>query len=122
VVKITTKGTPELEVAVSEGRVSINAAATVSELPHEEQRDLLKQGPQAVRDAATLVKHKNRVSGNGVAKQGGGVISIGPTMRKKMAAAVEELQRLVDKPSTQISIMDLRKKVSELREMFSQLS
>jgi hypothetical protein len=45
-------GTPELAQAVKDGSVSLRAAADIVSLPHPEQAEIVKQGPEAVKEKA----------------------------------------------------------------------
>lgn len=46
--KIQEKGVPELAQAVDEGKVSLNAASAVSELPKEEQSEVVARGEEEI--------------------------------------------------------------------------
>jgi DNA-binding transcriptional regulator YdaS (Cro superfamily) len=50
------QGAPELVAAVEKGEVSVSAAAEVVDLPHEEQRELVKSGRKGLRLAAGLAR------------------------------------------------------------------
>jgi hypothetical protein len=58
------QGAPELVAAVEKGEVSVSAAAEVVDLPHEEQRELLKGGRRAVasRAAAARAPRKSKAT------------------------------------------------------------
>lgn len=57
---IIRRGVPELEAAVMGGGVSLSAAEAVSCLPHDEQREIVSQGPAAIAKAAKVVKTAQR--------------------------------------------------------------
>lgn len=66
--KVVDQGTPELVEAMDSGDVSISAAATVSELPPEEQRETVAKGPKAVKEKAAEIRQgKSKVNGQVVA-------------------------------------------------------
>lgn len=66
--KVVDKGTPELVEAMDSGEVSISAAATVSELPPDEQRATVAKGANAVKEKAAEIRHgKSKVNGQVVA-------------------------------------------------------
>lgn len=52
---VLTHGVPELVAAVESGKVTVNAAAQVAKLPHDEQRAVVGKGPEAVKEAAKTV-------------------------------------------------------------------
>jgi hypothetical protein len=56
---INQRGAPELQAAVMGGGVSLSAAEAVSCLPHDEQREIVSQGPAAIAKAAKVVKAKH---------------------------------------------------------------
>ena len=56
--KLQRQGVPELVRAVDAGDVAVSTAATVSELPEDEQRRAVSQGPAAIRDAAAARKKR----------------------------------------------------------------
>lgn len=51
---------PELVEAMDDGRVSVSAAAAISELPKDEQRVVAKQDPKAIKAAAKKAKDRRR--------------------------------------------------------------
>jgi hypothetical protein len=55
--RIQRTGIPELADHVNAGKVSVNAAYIVSSLPAEEQRELIKQGPEAVKAKSTEIRN-----------------------------------------------------------------
>lgn len=57
---IIRRGVPELEAAVMGGGVSLSAAEAVSYLPHEEQREIVAKGPDAIVKAAKVAKVTQR--------------------------------------------------------------
>jgi hypothetical protein len=56
--KIVNSPVKELARFTREGKVSINAAAKVAELPEKEQREAVEAGPEAVKDAAKCEPQK----------------------------------------------------------------
>lgn len=54
--KVIEQGAPELVAAVESGAVSVSAAASVAELPADEQAAVVAAGPKAVKDKAKKVK------------------------------------------------------------------
>jgi ParB-like chromosome segregation protein Spo0J len=56
--KIVNSPVKELAHYTREGKVSINAAAKVAELPEKEQREAVEAGPEAVKDAAKCEPQK----------------------------------------------------------------
>jgi ParB family transcriptional regulator, chromosome partitioning protein len=66
--EVVERAAPELVEAVDAGRVSVSAAATVANLPVEDQRQIVEAGPVAVREAAKEIRetgHVNRTSFTG---------------------------------------------------------
>jgi len=55
--RIQRAGIPELAEQVSAGKVSVNAAYIVSSLPAEQQRELIEQGPEAVKAKSTEIRN-----------------------------------------------------------------
>ena len=51
--KVVHEGVKELSRAVESGEVSMSAAAAIADLPDEEQKKLVKAGPEAIREHAT---------------------------------------------------------------------
>lgn len=49
---VISKGVPELQAAVESGDVSVSAASAVAKLPHDEQRETVAAGPEAVKKKA----------------------------------------------------------------------
>lgn len=64
--KVVAKGSPELVDAMDSGAVSISAAATVADLPKEEQAETVAKGPEAVKERAAEIR-KSKVNGQVVA-------------------------------------------------------
>lgn len=60
--KVIKKGSPELVQAVQEGKVKVDAAAVLAELPPEEQNQTLEEGKQAVK--AQVQRLRQRKSGH----------------------------------------------------------
>lgn len=59
--RVRENGVPELAEAVEQDRVAVSAAADVAELPHEQQREVLRRAegnPRAVRRALNEVKRE----------------------------------------------------------------
>lgn len=56
------QGAPELVAAVESGAVSVSAAATVSELPKDEQAATVAEGPGAVKAKAKAIREKKATS------------------------------------------------------------
>jgi len=50
--KVQSEGAEELQRAVIQGDISVSAAAEIAELPQEEQKTIVEQGPKAVKAAA----------------------------------------------------------------------
>jgi hypothetical protein len=118
--KINAKAVPELAEMARTNTVSINAAAKVADLPEDKQREAVEAGPEAVNAAAKATPAS--IKGADIKKTDGhGSLSIGPITRAKIAAILSEVLRLVNKPSTQISIVELRAKIIELDDVFSHL-
>lgn len=55
-VKLSKTAAPELVEQVAQGNVSIHAASKVANLPTEEQKEIVKGGAQAIKDAARPVQ------------------------------------------------------------------
>lgn len=47
--KIIRQGTEELQAAVESGEITVASAHKVAELPHDEQREVVAAGPEAVK-------------------------------------------------------------------------
>jgi hypothetical protein len=56
--KVIEKGTPELQAAVTNGAVSVSAAAEVAKKPKAEQKKIVAKGPEAVKAAAKKSKEE----------------------------------------------------------------
>lgn len=54
--KVRSQGAPELIHAVESGRVPVSTAATLADLPEEEQRAVVAEGPEAVREKAKALR------------------------------------------------------------------
>lgn len=54
--KIQRLGAPELVAAVESGEVTVGAAYKVAELPHEEQREIVSQGADAIKAKAKEIR------------------------------------------------------------------
>lgn len=54
--RVQKMGTPELVEAVESGEVTVNAAVDVATLPHEEQREVVAQGPAAIKAKAKEIR------------------------------------------------------------------
>lgn len=54
--QVVERGTPALVAAVETGQVSVSAAAEVAKLPEAEQREIVEQGPAAVKEAAKAAR------------------------------------------------------------------
>lgn len=57
---VVQQGTPELVAAVKDGTVSVNAAAEVARLPKDQQKEIVAQGPKAVKEAAKKTRAKRK--------------------------------------------------------------
>lgn len=49
-------GVPELIKAVDDGEITVNAASEIAKLPAERQREVLAEGPEAVKDKAKEIR------------------------------------------------------------------
>src|SRR5260370_14883495 len=56
--KVLEKGVPELSRAVESGQVSVSAAAVLTELPPDEQRDVVAGGKQAAVEKAKELRER----------------------------------------------------------------
>lgn len=54
--KVKDAGADELVQAVEQGRVSVNAAATISEAPKEQQREIVAKGEREILQAAKEIR------------------------------------------------------------------
>lgn len=54
--KVLEEGAPELVAAVERGEVSVNAAASVAEVPKDEQREIVARGPKEILEAAKQIR------------------------------------------------------------------
>lgn len=53
------QGIPELTRLVTEGKVSVSAAAEVARLPQERQREIVADGPEAVQEASRNIRQSD---------------------------------------------------------------
>lgn len=60
---VESKGTPELQKAVTDGKVAVSTAAVVAKLPAKEQKKVVAKGPEAVKAKAKEVKEAAKISG-----------------------------------------------------------
>jgi len=54
--KVKKKGVPEVFDAMAAGKLSVNTAAEISELPHDEQRQILQEPIEKIRETARTIK------------------------------------------------------------------
>jgi N6-adenosine-specific RNA methylase IME4 len=59
--KVQRDGVPELRAAVQSDRVSVSAAADVSELPKEQQREIVAKGEKEILEAAKQIRESRAV-------------------------------------------------------------
>lgn len=59
--RVVDEGTPELVQAVTQGRVSVSAAADVAELPKEQQRVIVAKGEKEILEAAKQIRESRAV-------------------------------------------------------------
>lgn len=110
------RGVPSLTAAVESGKISLNKAADVAVLPEPEQHravaDLLTKPPPARRKARKpKTKPTDAASSNG---DGSDPVS-------HVRHLLDEVHTVVQRPISQISSIDLRSKVSALRQAFDAL-
>lgn len=56
--RVLADGSPELVQAVESGRVSVSAAATIAEVPQEEQAEIVARGEREILEAAKAIRTK----------------------------------------------------------------
>lgn len=59
--KVQNEGAPELNAAVESGAVAVSAAASVAELPKEEQAAVVAEGPKAVKAKAKEIREAKSI-------------------------------------------------------------
>ncbi|WP_188795300.1 plasmid replication/partition related protein [Dyella nitratireducens] len=96
--KIQKQAAPEVIAAVRSGKISINAAATVSSLPEEEQREAALAGSKELKEVAKRVRDAKRKPREVAAKE-----PVTPPLETDVDEAVDELTQL-------------RRQVAELQE------
>lgn len=60
--KVSDDGAPELVEAVEQGRVSVNAAATIAEAPKDQQREIVARGEKEILEAAKQIRAEKAVA------------------------------------------------------------
>lgn len=114
--KIKESPVKELARMTRDGAVSITAASAVATLPEAEQIEVVKAGPQAVKDKAKLLRHSVTRASRTTC------ISIGPAKLKEMHELAKQIHTMCQKPSSQVSLVELRSKTAALCEAFSKLA
>lgn len=60
--EVLESGAPELVAAVEQGRVSVNAAATIAEAPKEQQREIVARGEKEILEAAKQIRAEKAIA------------------------------------------------------------
>lgn len=111
--KIQKQAAPEVVAAVRSGIISINAAAAVSSLPEEEQREAALAGSKELKEMAKRVRDAKRKPREVAAKE-----SNTPTPETGVDDDVDELTRLRKQVAElQEENAALRKELDELRKI-----
>ncbi len=114
--KVKEEGTPKLQDAVRDGKVSVSAAAEVAALPKKKQDQLVDSGPEAVREAARDIrKGRSAVP----ADTPSATRKCRPTEKQfaELQKLVVELKRLTDVPKMQYSPITIRECVVEITKL-----
>jgi len=110
--KIQKQAAPEVVAAVRSGIISINAAAAVSSLPEEEQREAALAGSKELKEMAKRVRDSKRKPREAAANE-----PITPSPETGVDDGVDELNRLrKEVAELQEENAALRKELDELRK------
>lgn len=116
--KVVEHAIPELVTMMDEERISVSAASAVAAAPPEKQQTIVAEGPKAVVAEARRANMANARAAHRRKRE------MQPAVREKpqgdsILAMIDDVREMLRKPFLMIPILELKKKIEELRDAYA---